>query len=104
MLFRAINDLLTGGVEVLLVQERAALDKGGYVGVSVWRPGVKKEEPQEGQQAPLPVAVPSPGDGPASEPLARIEARPEPEPVKFPNGHPAKSSRPSLPGKDRKRS
>ena len=37
MLFRAINDCLINRVPFVLVRERAGLEVGGWVGISIWR-------------------------------------------------------------------
>lgn len=37
MLFRVINDCVVGRVPFVLVEERAPLECGGWIGISVWR-------------------------------------------------------------------
>jgi hypothetical protein len=41
MLFRAMQDMVAGGIGFVLVQETARKELGGYTGVSVWRSGVQ---------------------------------------------------------------
>ena len=46
MLFNVINQLRAAGHRPILVQEKARENEGGYVGISVWRPGVTRIDPQ----------------------------------------------------------
>lgn len=42
MLFNVINQLRATGASPILVQEKARENEGGFIGISVWRPGVTR--------------------------------------------------------------